>query len=199
MPFIPFALTVGTALGVSEAVGGTIIAGTAAALAGTGIAAYGSYQQGQAQEAQANYQAAVAVRQADMSQRAADQNIHATQAQAAEDSKELNRKYAILEGAQRAAFGAEIGGGSVTEGDVATDTFTKRKYDEANIRYNADLKSWAIKEGSMGEQWGLKTQADQYTYSGKNSRKAGIISGTGTIFSGVGNATSNIAAIKARA
>lgn len=160
----------------------------AATLFGGAVSAYGQYQQGQAQKKMNQYQADVATRQQEMAQQAAETNIKLTQYQAAEDTKMLQRKYMLVEGAQKATAAAMgVGGGSVTEGDIATDTFNTRKLDENMIRYNADLKSWAIRNQAAGEIWGLGTQKEQFTYAGKNAARAGMISGTGTIFSTVGN------------
>ena len=169
---------------------GTALAITAivTSVVGGAISAYSMYAQGQAQKKQMAYQSQVAQRQAEMAQRAADQNIRLTQYQASEDTKALQRKYMVLQGAQKAAFGAEIGGGSVTEGDIATDTFNTRTLDEQNIRWNADIKSWALRNQAAGEVWGLQTQSDQFTYAGKNAAKAGTIGAVGTIFSSVGSA-----------
>jgi phosphatidate phosphatase APP1 len=194
---MPIFTSIGLAVGATVAASatgigafgtGVALAGLAAtSLAGAGISAFGQYAQGQAQKSEMKYQSDVANRQAEMAERAGAQNVRLTQYQASQDTQALNRKYAVLRGAQKAAFGSEIGGGSVTEGDVATDTFNTQTRDEEMIRYNADLKSWAIKEQAGGEVWGLKSQANQFTYAGKNAARAGMISGTGTIFSGVGN------------
>jgi hypothetical protein len=165
-----------------------LLIAVAATLFGGGMTAYGQYAQGQAQKKMYQYQADVANRQAEMAQRAADVNVKLTQFKASQDTKALQRKYMIVEGAQRATRAAQgIGGGSVTEGDIATDTFNTRQLDEEMIRYNADLKSWDIKEHAAGEIWGLGTQANQYTFAGKNAARAGAISATGTIFSTAGS------------
>jgi len=165
-----------------------LIAAMAMMLVGGAMSAYGQYQQGQAQKKMNQYQADVAQRQAEQVQQAADTNVKLTQFQASQDTKMLQRKYMLVEGAQKATAAAMgVGGGSVTEGDIATDTFNTRKLDENMIRYNADLKSWAIRNQAAGEVWGLETQKEQYTYAGKNAAKAGAIGATGTIFSTVGN------------
>jgi len=155
---------------------------------GTGISAYGQYQQGQAQKKMYQYQSDVAARQAQMVAQAAETNVRLTQFKASQDTKQLQRKYMVVEGAQRAARAAQGGGGgSVTEGDIATDTFNTQKLDENMIRYNADLKSWDIRNQAAGEIWGLGTQEKQFTYAGKNAARAGAIGMTGTIFSGAGS------------
>jgi len=158
-------------------------------IVGGGISAYGQYQQGQAQKKMYQYQADVNAQQAIMAQRAADANVKLTQYQASQDAKMLQRKYMLVEGSQRAAFAAQgLGGGSVTEGDIATDTFKTMKLDENMIRYNADIKSWEIRNRSANEIWKLEAESRQFTYAGKSAARAGAISGTGTIFSSVGSA-----------
>lgn len=188
MPFIPFAATVGAWLGTSEAVGGAVIASVAASVAGAAVSTTSAIQQGKAQESMYKYQSDVAKRQQEMATQAGETNIDLTQDKAKRDTLDLQRKYALVTGAQRATRAAMgIGGGSVSEGDIATDTFNTKSLDETMIRYNADLKSWAIRNQTASEVWGLGTQANQYTYAGRNAARAGIISGTGTIFSAAGN------------
>lgn len=173
------------------------VTGIVLAVSGGAISAFGQYQSGQAQKKMYDYQAAVATRQQEMAQQAADTNVKLTQFQASEDTAQLNKKYALVEGAQKATRAAQgVGGGSVTEGDIATDTFKNQTLDEMNIRYNADLKSWAIRNQAAGEIWGLETQKNQYTYAGKNAATAGAISSAGTIFSTAGSAAYNYGRLK---
>ena len=168
-----------------------LVVGVGSIVIGGGITAYDQYQAGQAQKKMYQYQSDVANEKARQAQVAADTNVKLTQYQASQDTKMLQRKYAVVEGAQRAARAASgLGGGSVTEGDIATDTFNTRKLDEDMIRYNADLKSWDIQRNAQGEIWGLGTEANQFTFAGKSAARAGAISATGTIFSTAGSALS---------
>ena len=160
-------------------------------VAGTAVSAYGQYQQGQAQKKMYDYQASVANQQQVLAQRTAEENSRLTQQAAMEDTKQEQRKYAVLEGAQKAAGAASgIGSGSVSEGDIATDTFNTKTLDEQMIRYNADLKSWDLNRNAGMEVWGLGTQANQYRAAGKNAVTAGKIAATGTILKGAGAAMS---------
>ena len=158
---MPVALAVvGIALSVTSAVGGGIMA----------------YQQGKSEEEMNKYNQAVAKQQAMLAQRTAEQNVRLTQTEAAEDTKQLQRKYMVLAGEQRAARAASgIGGGSVSEGDIATDLFRTQKLDESTVRYNADVASWGINNQAALEKWGLSTQATQYGMAAKQARKAGNI------------------------
>ena len=151
---------VGIALSAASAVGGGIMA----------------YQQGKSEEKMYKYQQAVAKQQAELTQRTAEQNVRLTQTQAAQETKQLQRKYSVLAGEQTAARAASgIGGGSVTEGDIATDIFRTQKLDESTVRYNADVASWNINNQAALEKWGLSTQATQYGMAAKQAKKAGTI------------------------
>ena len=179
---------IGAFLGAGAAESATAVAAgvaeTAAAV-GTGVAVYGQQTQAAASQKMANYQASVAEREAMLSKRTAEENVRATQQQASLDTAQLNRKYAVLEGAQKAARAASgIGGGSVTEGDIATDTFRTQDLDEQMIRLNADLKSWDLTRGGELEAWGLGTQVSQYRTAGQNARIAGNINSGATILQG---------------
>jgi hypothetical protein len=157
---------------------------------GGAITAYGQYQAGQAQKKMYQYQSDVASAQQKMDQQAADANVKLTQYKASEDNKMLLRKYDVLEGSQKAAAaGMGMGGGSVSEGDIATDTFNTRNAEEQSLRWNADVKSWAIRNETAGEIWGLDTQINQYGFAGKSAARAGTTAAVGTIFSTAGAAT----------
>jgi hypothetical protein len=152
---------------------------------GTAVSAYGAYSQGQAQKKMNKYQADVANQQAVLAERTADQNTQLTQIQASQESKQLNRKYAVLAGEQKAARAASgLGGGSVSEGDIATDTLNTQNLDESMIRYNADLQSWKLKQNADMESWGLGNQATMYKTAGKQAAKAGMINAGSTILQG---------------
>jgi hypothetical protein len=184
-----------------------VVAAVAFAALAAGVSAYGAYKSGQNQQAMYKYQADVANQQALLAQRTATENqqlaerkrqqdVQLTQTQAQGDTKQLQRKFALLEGAQKAArAGSGLGGGSVSEGDIATDTFDTLKSDEEHIRYNADVATWAINEGAgleawnlrrdVGmETWGLGNQATQYRKAGAYASEAGKIQMTSSILEG---------------
>jgi len=167
------------------AMGAMAIASIGATVAGTMIQSNAARQAGAAQAAMNKYQADVAHQQALLAQRTAEQNTRLTQISSSEDTAQLQRKYATLRGAQVAARAASgIGGGSVTEGDIATDTFRNQTLDEMAIRYKADVKSWALKEGGTLEAWGQETQANQYRMAGSAAERAAKIQSRATLFAG---------------
>lgn len=177
------------------------LAATAVALSavGAGVSAYGMYASGQAQKQQNKYQQAVVQQQAILAKRAADQNTQLVQLQASQDTKQLQRKYAVLEGAQKAARAASgLGGGSKTEGDIATDTFRTQSLDEQAIRYNADLKSWNISQNAGMEVWGLDTQANMYGMAAKNAAIAGNIGAGSTILQGASSVAMGASGLSSR-
>ena len=163
------------------AVGLTVIGGA--------VSAYGQYQSGQAQKKMMNYQADVANQQAVLAQRTADQKSQLTQTQAMLDTKQLQRKYAILEGTQAASRAASgVGGGSGSSGDIATDTFKTQSLDEQMIRYNSDLKSWDLQQHAGMEVWGLGAEANMDRQAGKNAATAGTTAAAGTVLQTAGSA-----------
>jgi hypothetical protein len=164
-----------------------IVAAVAVTAIGGGVSAYGQYQSGQAQKKMMNYQADVANQQSVLAQRTAEQKSQLTQTQAMLDTKQLQRKYSILEGTQKAARAASgVGGGSVSEGDIATDTFKTQSLDEQMIRYNADLKSWDLQQHAGMEVWGLGAEAEMDRMAGKNAAKAGTTAAVGTVLQTAG-------------
>ena len=151
---------------------GSVIS-TVAAVAG-GVMAY---KQGVAQSKALRYSQAVSEQEALNAERIVDKNSQMQQYQASQDAKQLQRKYMVLEGqAEAARAGSGIGGGSVSEGDIATDIFKSRKADEMTIRHNADLASWQIRTAGDFDAWSARTQAAQYGAASKEALKAGKMS-----------------------
>ena len=167
---------------------GVIMALTAAA----GVtAAYGKREEGISQANQYRYAASVMDRQAEATRRTADINKSQVQYGASLQAKSLGEKVAEVTGAQKAAIGANIGGGSVTGADIIKDTMTKSKMDELAIRYNAEQKNWGIENEAQNEIWSLNTQKKQYLQAAKNARRAGNI---GAMTSLLSTATSTASA-----
>lgn len=161
-----------------------------ASLAGAGVAAYGSYQQGQSAKAMNNFQADMAGQQSMLAARAAEQNTTLTQIQAANQSKNSARDFARLEGAARAAQGANGTAGSGTSLDISKSNFDTHELDMQAIRYNADVNSWAIKNQLAGEQWNLAAEGTQYKAAGRNAAKAGNIGAVSNLLQGATQAAS---------
>jgi len=164
--------------------GGYATAGVVMALTAVagGYAAYGNVQAGRSQQRQNEYEAQLAEQQAALYRRTAEQNKTLEQANAAEASKTLAQKTAELKGTQAATAAASgIGGGSVTTADIAADTITKEKLDQAAIAYNANINSWNIEEEAKGNEWMLKNRATQYRRAGKNAVNSANIAATSTL------------------
>ena len=160
---------------------------TAAVLivASTAVTAYGSYSAGQAQKKMNQYNADVAAQQAMIEKRTADTNVTLVQDQAKEAAKQQRRNLAMLEGEQKGMLAAQgVGGGSVTEADIMESTLDTAELDREAIRYNADSRSWAIKEGANFGAWDLANQSNQYTMAGKNAARAGNIGATASLLQG---------------
>lgn len=172
---LPILAPIGLALGASAtsaAAVGTVA--TATVVAG-GVAAYGAYQQGQAQKNLMNYQAQAAETQQNIVQSTARANITGVQDQAAREATMLARNQATVRGAQKAAFGAQGMGDSVTAADVAKDTYNKQELDKMTLQYNANVKTWSITNNMNAQLWGLGSQKTQYEMGARNSEIAGNI------------------------
>lgn len=153
-------------------------------LIGTGLSAYGAYAQGQAQKKMYQYQAGVAERQEELTKRTAETNVTLTQTQAAAEAKQHARQMLALEGAQKATEGAMGIAGSVSAADIGASTFNTGKLDEMAIRYNADIRSWGIREGANIGVWDLENQRKQYLMAGKNAAMAGNIGAASSLLQG---------------
>jgi len=149
------------------------------AVAGT-AQAYGQYQQGKAQQKMYDYQASLALQEAAMKKKYADEqavmmkgvteeqqkaiklagraNITATQDAAADESKRLAKEVAQLTGKQKATIGA-MGVSGVTASDIATSTFDQSRLDQLAIRYNANIKSASIRDQALKDVWFLGEQS----------------------------------------
>ena len=152
------------ALGVSAiaSIGGAIASSRAAIAEAESQAAFNKYQ------------ADVANQNAILAERTAAQNISIVQMQGAEETKQLQRKYAVLRGKQKVALAASgVGGESVTAGDIATDVFRNQKLDEMAIRYNADIRSYNIREGAKLQAFGERAKASMYGLAAESALRAG--------------------------
>ena len=142
----------------------SITAVTVMAVAG-GVKAYEQVQEGKAQEIMYNYQSALAVQEATATRKyaeiqkkaigeAATANITAEQVTATEQARRLAGDIAELSGRQRVTIGA-LGIGGVTAADIAVSTFDKARLDQLAIRYNANVKSWMLREEAKRDIWTL--------------------------------------------
>lgn len=171
---------------------------TGASLLSGAVGAYGAYQQGQSQNAMNKYQAAVLGQQSILAKRAADANINTIQTQAANDSKTLARRVGSVMGAQDAAAAANGTAGSVTANDIKVDTFDTGHLDKLAIQYNADLKTWGVKEGLSGEQWNLGVEGDQLRKAGRNAASAGFINAGASLIGSAAQIANNRLLVNSR-
>lgn len=153
--------------------GGVLTAVAIGAVVGGGaLSAKGAYDEGVANKNMYDYQANATGVQQDLATRAAEQNTTSIQTQASQDSKVLARRAAQVAGAQKSAMAANGVAGSVTANDIALDAFDTAKLDQMAVKYNADLKTWAINEDLKGELWNLEATKNQYKQAGKNAKRA---------------------------
>ncbi|MDD5476876.1 MAG: hypothetical protein PHG87_01490 [Candidatus Omnitrophica bacterium] len=207
---IPIATAFATsAAGVTTAVAGTAgmtaAAATAAnltlaaaglAAASGGLSAYGAYQQGQSQDKYYKYLADQNAREAEAAVKTADQQTTILQNEAAQKSKELAGDIKTVKGAQKAAMGA-LGIYGVTADDILGDTTNKAKLDAANIRYNADIQSWAVKKEAAEKGWALNSQGNLFRAAGQQAKTASYLN-IGTTLLGTAASITGIDAFNKR-
>ena len=150
------------------------------AAAASGVSAYGSYQEGKTQDKYYKYLADQNDREAEALQQTAEQQTTIAQNEAAQKSKELKGEVSTVKGAQAAAMAA-MGIYGVTAQDVLNDTTNKAKLDEANIRYNADIQSWAARKEASDRGWALRNLSTLYRFAGKQARKAANLNMTSSL------------------
>lgn len=162
------------------------VTGMVIAAAAGGVAAYGQYQAGQAQDQYYRYLATQNELEAEGALKTAEQQTTIAQSEAAKRAKELKGEVSTVKGAQRAAMAA-MGIYGVTTEDILMDTANRAKLDEANIRYNADILSWAAKKEAVERGWALKSQATLYRFAGKQARTTAGINMTSTLLGTAGS------------
>lgn len=202
---IPIATAFATsAAGVTTAVAGTagMTAGAAMAanlalaagglaVASGGLSAYGQYQAGQSQDKYYKYLADQNNLEAEAAQKTAEQQSTIAQNEAAQRSKELTGDIRTVKGNQKAAMAA-MGIYGVTADEILSDTTNKAKLDMANIRYNADITSWAAKKEATEKGWALNNQAGLFRMSGTQAKTSSYINmgstllGTAASVAGIG-------------
>ena len=192
-----------------------LVSSVATSVVGTSVSAYGSYQQGQSQKKMNKYNADVASQNAMLEQRTAEQNIKLQErtneanttvvmASASSQEKASRRNQAILEGEQKGILAAQgVGGGSVTAADIASSTFDTALLDRQAIKYNADSRAWAMKNGLEAETWNisnnaensawnLNSQSKQYKLAGKYAAQAGYINAGSSLLQGASQTGMNV-------
>ncbi|MFA5350257.1 MAG: hypothetical protein WC357_02865 [Candidatus Omnitrophota bacterium] len=156
------------------------VTGVVLAAAAGGVTAYGQYQSGKSQDKYYKYLADQNEIEAQAAEKTAEQQSTIAQNEAAQKAKELKGDVRRAKGSQRAAM-ASAGIYGVTADDIISDTINKAKLDAANIRYNADVQSWAANKEAAEKGWALRNQATLFRAAGKQARQAAAINMTGTI------------------
>jgi hypothetical protein len=169
------------------------VTGVVLAAAAGGVTAYGQYQSGKAQSKYYNYLAEQNEIEAQAAEKTAEQQSTIAQNEAAQKAKELKGDVSRVKGAQKAAMAA-MGIYGVTADDILTDTTNRAKLDAANIRYNADVASWAANKEGSEKAWALRNQAKLYRYSGKNAMTAAKLNMTSTLL-GTASSIASIGAL----
>ncbi len=156
------------------------VTGIVLASAAGGVAAYGQYQEGKATRAYYNSLADQNDRQAQMGRDTAEMQATILQNEAAQRNKELAGEVKTVKGTQKATMAA-MGLYGVTAEDILEDTTNKANLDAANIRYNADIQSWALKKEANERGWALGNQASLFRTAGKQAKTASYINMTSTL------------------
>lgn len=154
--------------------------------ASAGYSAIASYNQGLAQKNYYDYAAKQSDKQADLAIQQGTQAADAARDVGAETTKSFKRQAARLEGAQRVAIGANLGGGSKTAEQIVADTFDKEKMDEMAIKYNADVEAWRAANEANLKAFDLRSQAEGQRIAGKEAKRAGKIGAINDLLSGAG-------------
>lgn len=154
--------------------------------AGTALSAYGSYTQGLAQKNYLNYAADNSDKQAAMVEKQGVQAANSSRDNGAESTRIFKNQEAKLEGAQKVAIGANLGGGSKTAEQITSDTFDRSRLDEMAIKYNADLESWRVLNEANQKAAQLRDQATGQRLAGKEALRAGKTAAFTDLLSGAG-------------
>lgn len=152
-------------------------------IAAGGLTAAGQYQQGQSASNYYKYNANMAEQQAQMEQETAEKNVSFEQEAGKEQSKSLARQLAKVGGAQQAAMGSQGIAGGTTAAALIGESLSQGELDEQAIRYNADSRSWMLREQAKNKAWTLNQEASMNRSAAKNMRVAGNLAASGTILS----------------
>lgn len=158
--------------------------------AGAVTSAFGAYTQGLAQSNYFKYLAANSRTEAGLVTREGQQQATLAENAGAEESKISARKTLELQGAQTAASGANVGGGSGTTADIAADTINKSRLDQLAIKYNADVQAWNSTEGAKLRAFSLNREAAGYDVSAGAAKSAGKMGAFNSLLSGAGQIAS---------
>jgi murein L,D-transpeptidase YcbB/YkuD len=144
--------------------------------------AFGQYQQGKAENDLAQAQATQSRNEGKIALARGAKQSELIQDAASYEGKQQAVKTAEALASQRAAVAAAgLDPSSVTVSDIVSSSLSKAQLDEAAIRYNADMRSWATTEEAKYANWTGQRQGDLYSLAGKNAKTAGTMNAAGTL------------------
>ena len=150
-------------------------------LIGTAVSAYGAYQQGQAAAQEAQNAATIM----DYNAKAAEQEGKAQQMRASFEADKHSAMGEQLLAEQNVGFGkAGVLSGTGTAQVVRTETAKQLELDRLMILREGQE---AVR-GANASAAGMRLQGSSYRMQAKNAGRAGILSATSTVLSGIGSA-----------
>jgi|WetSurMetagenome_2_1015567.scaffolds.fasta_scaffold134852_2 hypothetical protein len=155
-------------------------------VAGGITSAYSQYQEGKAQNDYYKYLAANKRTEANLVRQQGTQAATMAEGQGSIEATTARRKENELIGSQKAASGANVGGGSVTSADILSDTLDKAKMDQLAIKYNADNVAWKAENDAKTQAWALENEATGYETAGKQAKFSGKIGAFNSLLGSAG-------------
>lgn len=146
-------------------------------LAAAGLSAYGAVKQGNSQ-AQAYYGEAASH---DYNAKVADINTATAYAQGGAREEQVRRQDRQTMGAQRVGVAESGTGFGGSNAQVLRQGATEAELNALNVRYGAALEATGYKNEAQAERFNAKLSRK----AGKDARKAGLLSGTGMLVSGL--------------
>lgn len=143
---------------VAATVGGGLYSANAQQQQG---AAMNNYYQTLAQQRQAEGDYAVGQ---------ADRQEKLIQDQTQQEGKQLKTSQTEFNASTRAQLAASGVQGQTTN-DIQNSNFTKQQLDEALLHYNADLKSYNVRESGRLNKYEADTQSNDYLYQGRVAKQ----------------------------
>jgi len=146
------------------------------------MSAYSQYQQGMTQGRYYNYMADQSRIEGKAALDRAGRQSELIQDSAKYEGMIQAEKSAEFTASQKAAMvanGVDLGSGSAS--DIIRSSMSKEKMDEAAIRYNAEMKSWATMEEGKIQNWQSNIEANNYNFAAKQAKSAGKTSAAVTL------------------
>lgn len=166
----------------------TVVAASATAAAG-GFSAYSQLQQGTALNKYYQSQAAQSRAEGENALQLAEKQSNLIQDSAKEEGKQLKTQQAELLASQRAALAAN-GVYGVTAEDITSNTLSKQQMDELALRYNADIRSWDVRNQGKYADYSKRQEANTLDYQGKMAKASSRKEAFSTLLSTAGTVAS---------